>query len=166
MNRDEHFEDRLAHVPQRPVPAAWREEILTAARAAAPRPVSAQTAGARGSVLSISRPQPPKYIRTDPTRGRVLIAMLWPHPRAWAGLAAAWVLILVLTVAGRDPRDLAQTEMARQARPPSPELRELLRQQERLFAELTGRSDGVRPAAVRPPAAEPRSQRREDSFNA
>ncbi len=146
MKHDQPFEDRLAQVPQRSVPAAWREEILSAARAAStPRRVSA---GAH------------------PSFGGALIAMLWPHPRAWAGLAAAWLLILVLTVAGRDPRDLAQTEMARQARPPSPELRELLRQQEKLLAELTGRSDDVRPAAVRPSAAEPRSQRREDSLNA
>ncbi len=146
MNRDERFENRLVRVPQTPVPPAWREEILTAARSAAtPRAV---------------RPPAHTSIRD------ALWALLWPHPRAWAGLAAAWVLILGLTLAGRDSRDSAQTEMVRQARPPSPELRELLRQQGKLFAELTGRADDARPAPVRPTATEPRSQRREEALNA
>ncbi len=143
MNRDEHFEDRLAQVPQRPVPSAWREEILISARAAAvPRPMSAPAHTSLGSAL---------------------IALLWPHPRAWAGLATVWVLILVLTLAGRDP---AANEVAGRSPPPSPELRELLRQQEKLLTELTGQPDHVRPAPVRPRTTEPRTQRREGSLNA
>lgn len=143
MNRGEHFEDRLAQVPQRPLPAAWRDQILSAAGAAsAPRPVSAPASGSLRGALK---------------------ALLWPHPAAWGGLAAAWALIFILTLAGRDP---AGTQVAGRPPPPSPELRELLRQQEKLLAELTGRPDDVRLAPVHPAAPEPRSQRREDALNA
>lgn len=140
MSRDEEFEDRLAQVRPRPVPAAWREEILSAARAAAPRQVST----------------------TDhPSLRAALVRLLWPHPTAWAGLSAAWVLILVLTLAGHDP---APTEVARRVPPPSLELRELLRQQGKLFAEMTSSLDDSTRAPARP-VEEPRSQRRQDSRN-
>ncbi len=143
MNRDEQFENRLRKIPQRPIPAAWREDILTAARAAA----SAQRTPAR----------------THGALRDALIQWLWPHPAAWAGLAAAWVLIFGLSVAGRDP---AQAEFARRAAPPSPELRELLRQQEQVLAELTEPSESARTAPAQPPTAQPRSERREDLLNA
>ncbi len=143
MNLDEAFEKRLAQVPQRPVPAAWRDDILSAARAeAVTRPV----------------PAPAHASLRD-----ALMALLWPHPTAWAGLAAAWVLILVLTLAGRDP---AQPEFARRSGAPSPELRALLRQQEQVLAELTASPDNIRTVPARPAATQPRSQRREERLNA
>jgi hypothetical protein len=139
MNRDERFEDRLGQVPQRPIPIAWRNEILNAA--AARQPMSAPAHSSLRAALA---------------------AMLWPHPRAWAGLGAAWVLIFLLSLAGRDP---APTEIARHAPPPSLELRELLRQQGKLFAELTSSLDASARASARP-VGEPRSQRRQDWRNA
>lgn len=143
MNGDEPFEQRLRGLPQRPVPAGWRSEILSAAHsAAAPRPAPAAGGG---------------WLRD------ALMGLLWPHPKAWAGLAAAWVLIFAFTLAGRDH---AQAEVARQARPPSPQLRELLREQEKLLAELTGPAESIRTAPARPAATEPRSQRREEFLKA
>ena len=92
-----------------------------------------------------------------------LSTLLWPHPKAWAGLAAVWVVILAANFAARDPLPVRE---AMNATPPSPQLREMLKQQEQLLAELVGpieRSEGIRPKPVAP---QPRSQRREQFMNA
>ena len=73
------LERRLENQPVRRLPPEWRDEILTAARAAC---------APRRSVLDL-RPAP--WWRT----------VLWPNPVAWAGVAAAWVAILILNQAGR-----------------------------------------------------------------
>jgi hypothetical protein len=64
-----------------------------------------------------------------------LSAFLWPHPKAWAGLAAVWVFILVLNVSMRD--GAPQREMVKTS-PPSPEMIAELKKQQRMFAELVG----------------------------
>jgi hypothetical protein len=143
VNGDDQIEKRLQGLPHRPVPPAWRQEVLSSARAAAmPRP-SSRTA--------------PASIRA------VLSALLWPHPKAWAGLAAAWLLIFALDFAAREP---AQPEIARRAPPVSPQLRELLRQQEQLLAELAGPAETIKAAPAKPAAAPPRSERRESFMRA
>ncbi len=111
MNVEDQFEKRLQRVPPRQVPGRWREEIL-------------------GAVAEITRVSPVPR----PGIGDLLRAWLWPNPQAWAGLGAAWVLILGLTLASEEP---APTETARQLARPSPQMRELLRQQEQLMAELS-----------------------------
>ena len=97
------------------------------------------------------------------TLNHQLSTLLWPHPKAWAGLAALWVVILAANFAARDPLPARE---ARNATPPSPQLREMLKQQEQLLAELVGPIE--RPAAGRPKpvAPQPRSQRREQFINA
>ena len=92
----------------------------------------------------------------------MLTALLWPHPRAWAGLAAVWVLVFGLSIATREP---SQAGFAQRAARPSPQMREMLRQQERLLVELVGPS-GTSEHDLSKPAA-PRSQggRREDLVN-
>jgi len=78
FNADD-LERHLEGQPFRRLPPEWREEILTAARAVAqPR-----------AAASDIRPTP--WWRT----------VLWPNPMAWAGLAAAWLAILILNHAGR-----------------------------------------------------------------
>ena len=73
------LERRLEGQTLRRLPPEWREEILTAARAVAqPRAAAPDL-----------RPAP--WWR----------AVLWPNPVAWAGLAAAWLAILILNHAGR-----------------------------------------------------------------
>jgi hypothetical protein len=148
MNGPEHFEERLERQPLRQVPPAWREDILNAARAAAPAPCPSQRAS-RAAFLS--------------TLNHQLSTILWPHPKAWAGLAAVWLLIAGLNFAAREP---AQPEVARQAAPPPPQLRELLHQQEQMFAELLGpveQPEADRPKPARP---QPHSQRYEPFLKA
>ena len=73
MNTEDQFEQRLRRQPVKSIPSAWREEILSTARAASPR---LSTLDPRPGVLSIIRHQ--------------LSTLLWPHPKAWAGLAAVF----------------------------------------------------------------------------
>jgi hypothetical protein len=77
---DDPFEQRLQRQPLRQIPPAWREDILSAvARAASPQPSTVD-----------SRPAPW-------WRGR-----LWPHPVAWGGVGAAWLLIFALNYAASE----------------------------------------------------------------
>jgi hypothetical protein len=147
MNGEDQFEKRLQRLPQCQIPPEWRKEILTAASASA---IPQQTKlSLRSSVWSAFNSR--------------LSAFLWPHPKAWAGLAAIWVLIMGLNFATREPR---QIELTAQQALPSPQMRELLRQQEQLLAELIGPNEP--PEADRPKTAshQPRSQRCEDFLNA
>ena len=137
MNNPDPLESLLRRQPTRPVPPAWRDEILRAARAAA-----------------ASRPAPVER----PRAAGWLAALLWPHPVAWAGLAAIWLVVLGLNLASPEP---SRHEMARETAPPSPQMRELLQQQEQLLAELIG--PARRPEADRP---KPRSQRADEALNA
>jgi hypothetical protein len=145
MNTENPFEKRLERLPQRPVPPAWRHEILSAVREVAPP----QQVAVFGNLL-ISR------------LNSIVTALLWPHPRAWAGLAAVWVLVFGLSFATREP---SEAGFAQQSAPTSPQMRELLRQQERLLAELVG-PNGTSENNLPTPAA-PRSQlgRRENLVN-
>ena len=109
MNDD--LEQKLRRQSPRQIPAAWREEILSAATDA-----------------SVSR-------HSSPATCNWLSALLWPHPRAWAGLAAVWIFIFALNFATRDDAPLAK---AKSAVPPSPEVLMVLKQQRQLRAELVG----------------------------
>ena len=115
MNAErEQFEQRLSHQPWRPVPAEWRAEILSAAGAA---PSSRHSS----FVIRHSR----------------LSALLWPHPAAWAGLAAVWIMILGLDISTHE----RATAMAAASPPASTEVLVELKQQQRLMAELMGSRD-------------------------
>ena len=116
MNDESQFENRLRRQPLRQVPSAWREEILAAAEA------SRQSAPVRESTF------------TALSRLR-LRELFWPAPQAWAGLAAIWLVILGAHFATREP---ASGNLTRQTIPASPQMRELLKQQGQLFAELVG----------------------------
>lgn len=143
MNGPDPFEERLHRQPLRPVPSAWRDEIL---RAASPCPA----------------PRAPRRSWFS-TLASGLSALLWPHPKAWAGLAALWVLVLGLNFAAREP---AWSEAVRPPLPPSPQMRELLRQQEQLFAELIGPVEKPVAGRPKPSTPQPHSQRREEFLNA
>ena len=134
MNTDD-FEKRLKRQPFRQVPANWRVEIL---------------ASCRGSKVE-GREQERFRPSTLVTR---LSAILWPHPKAWAGLAAVWVLIFCMHYSMRDTAPV----VAEKAAPLSPEAIAELRVQHLMLAELIG----VDPAGdVEPPEflPQPRSRR-------
>jgi hypothetical protein len=77
-------------------------------------------------------------------------------------LATAWLLIVGLNVVSRD--SLPPT-LASRAVPPSPQIRDLLKQQERLFAELVGPLEASLADQPKPDAPRPRSARREEFVN-
>ena len=66
-----------------------------------------------------------------------LSTILWPHPNAWAGLAAVWILILAVDFSTRDQSPV----VAEKSAPPSSEVIVELKQQQRLLAELMGPRD-------------------------
>lgn len=81
------FEDRLAALPRRQVPADWRDEILPAFPAPSPRlPVFSWLA---------------------------LRPFFWPHPYAWATVAALWIAILALNFSGPRSDELYATSALR-----------------------------------------------------
>ena len=137
MNEEmEKFEQRLSRQPLRPIPHEWRVEVLAAA-------------------LSASRPAPRAPFLA--TLGHQLSTLLWPHPQAWAGLAAVWIFIFAVNFSMRD----ASPRMAEKSAPPSPAVLVELRRQQRLFAELIGpreTRDADRPRIFTP---RPRGERTE-----
>jgi hypothetical protein len=145
MNGPDNFEERLRRQPLRTVPPDWRDEILRAAREAA-TPATAPAASRRSRIFM-----------------PWLCALLWPHPRAWAGLAAVWLVVLGLNFAARDP---GRPDAMQQSAPPSPQMRELLRQQEQMLAELIGPVDYNAADRPKPAGPQPHSERRQQFFNA
>jgi len=113
----DEFEQRLGSQQLREAPAGWRAEILSAARSAlrpAPRAPS------------------PGFL---PTLIHQLSTVLWPHPKAWAGLAAVWIVIMVLNFS---THDTATVVAVSKTSAPSPEIILQLRRQQRLLAQLIG----------------------------
>jgi hypothetical protein len=149
MNGEDQFEERLRRLPQRPVPPSWREEILLAARQA--------SRSSQAPCLATSKRSEQGVTHFAPRWHAMLSTLLWPHPKAWAGLAAIWMLVLGLNFATRDE----PTRVVRWTAPPSPQMRELLHQQEQLFAELIGPIAPPDADGPKPPAPQPHSQRGE-----
>jgi hypothetical protein len=73
---DDFLEKRLGGLPRREVPAEWRESILAAAASSTKRSFAW-----------------PPFLAT-------MRQFLWPHPYAWAGVAAVWVVIAGLNFSG------------------------------------------------------------------
>jgi hypothetical protein len=115
----EQFERHLSRQPIRQVPPEWREEILSAAYAA----------------QASCRSSPAQYHGWFAALKQRLTTLLWPHPKAWAGMAAVWVLILAADFSMRDPATgVAEEKYA----PPSPEVIVELKKQQQMLAELVG----------------------------
>jgi hypothetical protein len=109
------FEKKLQRQSLRKIPAEWRGQIL---------------ANCRGSNVE-GRAQERFWFST---LNHQLSTIFWPHPKAWAGLAAIWIFIFALNFSMRDnsPR------IAEKSAPPSPEVLVELKKQQLLFAELMG----------------------------
>ncbi len=134
----DNFEKKLQQQPLRQVPGEWRVGILAAARQAS----SAQHA-TRNRQPPCTSPSLLSTLRCQ------LSALLWPHPAAWAGLAAVWLMILGLNHATSE----VPPRTARRDSPPSPQVFMAFQEQQRLLAELLGPREA--PAAERPKPAVP-----------
>jgi hypothetical protein len=144
MKMDE-FEQRLQRQPLRQVPVEWRGEILAAAAASQGKAAAVDRALA-------SAPASQSWLSTLNAR---LSTLLWPHPVAWAGLAAIWILIFAASLSIRD----RSPGVAEQAMPPSPEMMAELKEQRRLLAELMGPRDAVGADRSKHLGPGPRTQR-------
>src|SRR5688572_30386440 len=82
------FESELKKQPIRPVPEHWRAQILQQA-----------------SANTLKRELQPWWA-----------ALLWPSPKAWATLSAAWVLMAAFGVATRETSAPAENAHATQIR--------------------------------------------------
>jgi len=125
------FETRLSRQPMKQIPGEWRAEILAAAREAG-RQIRAVRSGDSEDRRHINALDG-GFLPKAATRAWFQ-NLLWPHPKAWAGLAAVWVCIFVLNFSARD----AAPVVAEKAAPPSLETVVQLRQQQRMLAELIG----------------------------
>ncbi len=138
--KPDNFEQKLQRQPLRQIPGEWRGEILAAATG---RESKVESRGQEGCWRS--------------TLASRLSTLLWPHPRAWAGLAAIWILILAVNFSMRDPSPVR----AEKSSPPSPEVIVELRQQQRMLAELIGPRDTRDADRSKPFVPQPRSERAE-----
>jgi len=136
--KPDDFEQKLQRQPLKGIPAEWRGEILAATTGRESRVESREQEGRWPSTL-VSR----------------LSSLLWPHPAAWAGLAAIWFLILAVNFSMRDPSPVR----AEKSSPPSPEVIVELRQQQRLLAELIGPRDASDADRSKSFVPQPRSER-------
>ena len=136
MNDD--FEQKLQRQLLRQIPGGWREEILMTAES---------VAGSRHSP-PVTRPS---WLSTLNSQ---LSTILWPHPNAWAGLAAVWILILAVDFSTRDQSPV----VAEKSAPPSSEVIVELKQQQRMLAELIGAGQAREAEAPRF-LPQPRSER-------
>jgi len=138
--KPDDFEQRLRRQTLRQVPTGWREEILAAAI---------------GRASSVERRAQERS--ESPTLVARLSSLLWPHPAAWAGLAAVWMLILAMHFSVREPAPA----VAEKSAPPSPAVMVELRQQRRLLAELIGPRDASAADRSKSFVPQPRTEREE-----
>ena len=145
--KPDNFEQKLQRQPLRRVPVEWREEILVAADVNRRQATSCEVG--RGFTSAAARRSPLSTLNAQ------LSTILWPHPTAWAGLAAVWILIFAANFSVRDKAPV----MAEKSAPPSPEVIVELKQQQRLLAELIGSRDTSDADRSKPLAPQPRSER-------
>ena len=120
-NSMDDFEQRLKRQSPRQIPGEWRAKILRETNAVAVSRLS--SLDSRSSWFS--------------TLNHQLSTLLWPHPKAWAGLAAVWIFIFALNFSMRDKTPT----VAEKVSPPSPEMVAQLKQQQLMFAQLLGAND-------------------------
>ncbi len=150
---DSEFEQRLRRQPLKPLPGEWRADILAAVAAEVNRrqEVSRECDVSREFTFAAT---PHSWLST---LNHLLSTLLWPHPKAWAGLAAVWLVILALNFSMRDTGPV----VAKKFTPPSPAVMAELRQQQRLLTELIGSAEMGVADRQRVLFPKPRSERAE-----
>ena len=120
------FEQHLQNQRPRQIPESWRSEILSQVREAA----APETSGIRHPVSGIRHPVSVlKYLSST---------FLWPHPKAWAGLAAVWLVIGWLNWSTMQPETPLLAVRRPAASTISPGQLASLTEQRRLQRELLG----------------------------
>jgi len=112
------YEQKLSRQSLKEIPGEWRAEIL---------------ANCRGSKVE-GREQESRWPSTLVSR---LSTIFWPHPKAWAGLAAAWIFIFALNFSMRE----TSPRIAEKVSPPSQEMIAELKKEHLMYAELIGARD-------------------------
>ena len=112
----ENFEERLRSQPLRPIPAGWREEILSSAKLA----IAARTKPTERNLAFV-------IVQT------LWRELIWPCRRVWAGVACAWLLIIGLNMASPEPLP----QIIGKASPRSNEDFRAFIEQRQLLAQLT-----------------------------
>jgi hypothetical protein len=130
--KPESFEEEIRRRKLAGPPEAWRKEILSAANRACGQG-EADSGGIRKAIRSL----------------------LWPCPQAWAGLAAAWVVIIVVNSAGWDGQ--TRWQVAKGASP-SPELNAAIVEQRRMLAQLIDPAEDAVAEPPKPAVNRPRSE--------
>ena len=136
MNFDD-FEDRLKEQPLRQVPAHWRKEILLATQA--------------GKRTSQTFSWPQFVFQT----GKVLSMLLWPSPKAWASLAAVWLVLLIVNISSNNASRAVAAVLPRT----EPEKILAWREEQLLLTELLGSQEMPIADRPKPAAPRPRSER-------
>jgi hypothetical protein len=111
----ENFESQLRRQHLKQPPAEWRKDILAAATQAKSEPAT-------------DREPSTSWWRT----------LFWPAPRAWAGLAAVWVVILAVHFLTDDAPAALQVA---HAPPQSRQMLVAMQEKQRLYAELLSEMD-------------------------
>ena len=131
MNPDD-FEKRLQRQPLREIPPEWREPDFAPCLDDSP---------------SSLVPLPLNH---------QLSTILWPNRKAWAGLAAVWILIFALHLAGRESTPMMATIPAAA----SSNTIMTLKEQQKILVELMGNNDPTDAEKPRNFPAQPHTERR------
>ena len=127
------FEQRLQSRRPRQIPESWRQEILSHARDVVAHEtscVSEQASGIRHPASGVRH-----YLSLITHH---LSTFLWPHPKAWAGLAAVWLLIGWLNWSATRSESSVLTAGRPESSAVSPGQLASLTEQRRLQRELLG----------------------------
>ena len=150
MNAD--FEKQLQGQPLRELPRDWRAEILAAAAGCA---VSGRAALPRRPELGRSRSFALPEDEISRLTGGEGVST-WPTVRAWAGLAAMWVVIILLHLTAPD-----EPRLARSSPPMTLQSFAMLREQTLIMVQLLGQTeqpDAEQPRIALPAPPKPRSE--------
>lgn len=155
-NDMDDFEQQLQRRPMRPVPAEWRAEILSAAKAVSdtqPAPYSPLSGHATRNTRPFRSFITPQFVAM-----KLWQELIWPCRRVWLGIAAVWFVVLVVNLSTDESTQVAASQMPA----PTPEVMAALREQKQLLVQLL---DPVAASSTPPVAApRPRSETRETAM--
>jgi len=128
--KPDDFEKRLQRLPIRRIPSEWREQILQSAKQST--------------------------LDTRPPFLQQLSTVLWLKPKAWAGLAAVWVVIFALQSTSQKHAGIVATVSPRQ----SSSLLMSLKEEQQTLVELMGNNQPDDMDQPRRAVPKPRSELR------